>query len=220
MEHPALVTDDLKSGLQNGLVALAVLTGATCFSNFEIRATADVPWQRHLPGMPAGTLTRWMLSPSLDALGRNPERALSKAERDAISWEGVESEAPGFAVINRYRASPHPRVTFANDFSKRLDPQPGARMVYARTSIHADRAQLKKLQIGYSDEVSVFLNGRILFRGRSAQNFRDPALLGIMDAENDAVYLPLIQGDNELLLAVSELGGGRGFICRLLDVDG
>jgi hypothetical protein len=53
------------------------------------------------------------------------------------------------------------------------------KLVYARTSIHAEREQVKKLYIGYSDDVSVFLNGKILFRGRSAQNFRDPAASSI-----------------------------------------
>jgi len=76
---------------------------------------------------------------------------------------------------------------------------------------------VRKLEIGYSDEVSVFLNGRILFRGRSAQNFRDPAFLGIVDPENDALYLPLQKGSNELVLALSELGGGWGFVCKLGD---
>ena len=90
-------------------------------------------------------------------------------------------------------------------------------MVYARTSIESDRDQVRKLELGYSDDVSVFLNGKILYRGRSAQNFRDPAFLGIMNPENDAVYLPLKKGSNELLLAVSELGGGWGFVCRLED---
>jgi hypothetical protein len=65
----------------------------------------------------------------------------------------------------------------------------------------------------------LFSNGTILFRGRSAQNFRDPGFLGIMNAENDAVYLPLKKGANELMLAVSELGGGWGFVCRLEDVE-
>ena len=58
-------------------------------------------------------------------------------------------------------------------------------VVYARARIDSDRAQTKKLAIGYSDDVSVFLNGRILYRGRSAQSFRDPAFLGIVDAENE-----------------------------------
>ena len=132
-----------------------------------------------------------------------------------IELSPAQTEPPGFVVLNRYLEAPHPRVTFANDFSKRLDPQPGAKVVYARTTINSDRDEVRKLAIGYSDEVSVFLNGRILFRGRSPQYFRDPAFLGIMNVEDDAVYLPLKKGSNELVLAVSELGGGWGFICRL-----
>jgi len=219
MEKPALVMDDLKSGVQKGQVALAVLTGATYFSNFEVRTTPEAPWERHFPPMPPGTLTKWGLSPSYDALARKLERPLPPSESAAISWQDVEAEPPGFVVINRYRESPHPRVTFANDFSKRLEPQPGMKVVYARTNIVSERNQVKKLLLGYSDDVSVFLNGKILYRGRSAQNFRDPAFLGIVNPENDAVYLPLKKGRNELMLAVSELGGGWGFISRLEDVD-
>ncbi len=219
MDKPALVMNDLKSGVQKGQVALAVLTGATYFSNFEIRTTPDAAWERRLPPMPPGTLTRWRLSPSYDALGRNTERMLPPSESDVIRWQDVEAEPPGFVVIYRYREAPHPRVTFANDFSKRLEPQPGMKVVYALTSIDSDREQVKKLYLGYSDDVSVFLNGKILFRGRSAQNFRDPGFLGIINPENDAVYLPLKKGRNELMLAVSELGGGWGFICRLADLE-
>ena len=219
MDKPALVMNDLKSGVQKGQVALYALTGATYFSNFEIRSTPDAPWERHLPRMPPGTLTKWSLSPSYDALARNLELPLTSSESNAIHWQDVEAEPPGFVVINRYRESPHPRVSFANDFSKRLEPQPGMKVVYARTSIDSGRDQMKKLYIGYSDDVSVFFNGKILFRGRSAQNFRDPGFLGIVNPENDVVYLPLKKGSNELMLAVSELGGGWGFICRLAELE-
>ena len=215
MEKPALVMDDLKSGVQKGAVALAVLTGATYFSNFEVRTTPDVPWQRHFPPLPPGTLTKWSISPVYDALARNLEHPLTSAESAAIQWKEVEAEPPGFVVLYRYFDAPHPRVTFQSDFSTRLQSQPGTKVVYARAVIDADREQVKKLCLGYSDEVSVFLNGKILFRGRSAQNFRDPGFLGIVDPENDAVYLPLQKGKNELVLALSELGGGWGFICRL-----
>jgi hypothetical protein len=139
--------------------------------------------------------------------------------KDAISWQDVEADPPGFVDLYRYFDSPHLRVSFAIDFSKRLEPQPGMKLVYARTTIESDRDQVKKLYVGYSDDVSVFLNGKILFRGRSAQNFRDPGFLGIMNPENDAVYLPLKKGSNELMLAVSELGGGWGFICRWADPE-
>lgn len=217
MEKPALVMDDLKSGIEKGRIALACLIGATYFSNFEVRETPAAPWKRNLPPMPSGTLTDWKISPAFDAMARDLEKPLSDAENKSIKWQDVVAESPGFVVLYRYLEAPHLRVTFANDFSKRLEPQPGTKIVYARTNIQSEREQVKKLEIGYSDEVSVFLNGKILYRGRSAQNFRDPGFLGIMNAENDAVYIPLKKGSNELTLAVSELGGGWGFICRLTD---
>jgi hypothetical protein len=219
MDKPALVMNDLKSGIQKGQVALAVLTGETYFSNFEVRTTPDAVWERHLPTMPGDTITKWNLSPSYDGLTRNLERPLSAAESAAIKWQEVGAEPPGFVVLYRYREAPHPRVSFQGDFSKRLEPQPGMKVIYARTTIDSDRDQVKKLFIGYSDDVSVFLNGHILYRGRSAQGFRDPGFLGIVNPENDAVYLPLKKGSNELMLAVSELGGGWGFICRLAELE-
>lgn len=218
MDKPALEMRDLKSGIQKGEVALADLIGATYFSNFEVRTTPDVPWERHLPPMPPGTLTKWKISPSYDALQRNLERPLTPSESAAIQWQDVEAEPPGLVVLYRYREAPHPRVTFQSDFSTRLQPQPGMQVLYARTNIDSDHEQVKRLDIGYSDDVSVFLNGKILYRGRCAQSFRDPGFLGIVNPENDAVYLPLKKGSNELLLAVSELGGGWGFICRLVEL--
>ena len=218
MDKPALVMTDLKSGVQKGQVALYDLTGETYFSDFEVRTTADAPWERHLPPMPSGTLIKWSISPSYNALARNLELPLTRSEIDGIQWQDVEAEPPGFVVLYRYREAPHPMVTFQSDFSKRLEPQPGMKGVYARTFIESERDEVKRLEIGYSDDVSVFLNGRILYRGRSAQGFRDPGFLGIINPENDAIYLPLQKGRNELMLAVSELGGGWGFICRLADL--
>ena len=50
------------------------------------------------------------------------------------------------------------------------------------------------------------LNRQPLFTGKSAFRFRDPGFLGIMDVENDAVFLRQFEkGPNELVLAVSVL---------------
>jgi hypothetical protein len=216
MSQPSLVIDDLKSGIRTGGIGF----DGTCVSNVEIRKTPPVAWKRHEPAMPAATLTQWSLSPSLDALSRDLERPLSTSEAAAMTWQDVTAEPPGFVVIDRYRRNPNIFPTFARDFSKRLERQKGMQVVYARTTVVSDRDQLKKLNVGYSDEVSVFLNGTILYRGRSAQRFRDPGFLGIVNPENDAVYLPLKKGPNDLMVAVSELTGGWGFICRFDDMDG
>ena len=139
MDKPALVMDDLKSGVQKGQVALYDLTGETYFSNFEVRTTPDVPWERHLPPMPPNTLTNWSISPSYDGLARNLERPLTRAESEAIKWQDVQAEPPGFVVLYRYREAPHPRVTFQADFSTRLQPQPGIKVLYAKNTVQSDR---------------------------------------------------------------------------------
>ena len=215
MDKPALLMPDLKSGVRQGQVGLAVLTGETCFAGFEVHPAPTAPWERRLPPMPAGTLLKWSISPPLDALSRDLERPLSRDEAAGMTWRDVEAEPPGFVVLYRYVEAPHPRVSFQSDFATRLDPQPGTKVIYARTVIDSDKQQIRKLALGYSDEVVVFVNGTILFRGRSAQSFRDPGFLGIMDAEDDAVYLPLRKGRNDLVLAISEMGGGWGFVGRL-----
>src|SRR5262249_34373249 len=112
MEKPVLVMDDLKSGLQKGQVALAVLIGETYFSNFQVRPTPDVAWERHLPPMPATALTRWSISPAFDALARDLEKPLSASDVASISWQDVEAEPPGLVALYRYRDAPHPHVTF------------------------------------------------------------------------------------------------------------
>ncbi len=219
MDRPALVMTDLKSEIQKGQVALYALTGKTYFGNFEVRPTPDAPWERRLPPMPPGTLTKWSLSPSYDPLARNQERPLTAAESAAIRWQDVEAEPRGFVVLYRYREAPHPRVSFQGDFSKRLEPKPGMQVVYARTRIDSDRDQVKKLSIGYSDDVSVFLNGKILYRGRSAQGFRDPGFLGIVNPENDAVYLPTEERRQRARPGRERARRRLGFVCRLEDLD-
>src|SRR5215831_6806868 len=44
MAQPALVMNDLKSGVQKGKIALFVLTGTAYFSDFEVRPSADASW--------------------------------------------------------------------------------------------------------------------------------------------------------------------------------
>jgi hypothetical protein len=59
-----------------------------------------------------------------------------------------------------------------------------------------------------------------IFTGKSAFRFRDPGFLGIMDVENDAVYLDLKKGRNEIVLGVADFFGGWGFVCRVDDLLG
>ena len=89
MNTPALVMNDLKSGVQRGSVSLAVLTGTTCFANLQVQAMPDSPWKRQLPAMASGALTTWSISPSFDAYERSLEVPLTTQQVAAMKWEPV-----------------------------------------------------------------------------------------------------------------------------------
>jgi hypothetical protein len=219
--EPVLVITDLKRGFSKGSVGLWGSAQGGHFSNFNFTAVKGSSNRRPAahPAPRAGTLAKWELSEAFDTAGSSLERLPDATDLDAMKWEPVSIEPPGMVVIDRYRRSLNRLPPYAADPSRRLDERRGPKAVYARTTIQSDADRVKKLYFGYSDEISIFLNGRLLFTGRSAFRFRDPGFLGIMDVENDAVYLPLRRGNNQLVLAVSEYFGGWGFICRLADLN-
>ena len=112
-----------------------------------------------------------------------------------LTWQKVIAEPSGLVDISRY-------VKFGGRFPE---------FVWARTIISAGQDELRELSFGYSDGVCIFINGELIFSGASGYRQRDPSFAGII-GYNDAVYLPLIKGDNELLLSVFESFGGWGFM--------
>ena len=219
-EKPVLINEDLKRGYSRGSLGLWGIVNGGHFSNFRYQIMK--PAERRAPQQATvapGILTRWELSEVFDVAQRDPETLPDAAQMLAMKWERVGVETPGMVVIDRYRRGPN-KGQFFTDPSERLGARPGRKVVLARTTIYSDRDQIKKMSLGYSDEVTVFLNGQPMFTGRSAYHYRDPGFLGIMDVEDDSVYLNLKKGRNEIVLSVAEYFGGWGFICRIDDPQG
>jgi hypothetical protein len=105
------------------------------------------------------------------------------------------------------------------DLSRANGLRDGRNTVLARTTIRAPSEHAAALEIGFSDRAVVFLNGRALFRGDDSYRSRDYRFLGSIGFW-DTVYLPLREGDNELVVAVSEDLGGWGVQARLTEVGG
>ncbi len=198
-QQPALVITDLGHGVSKGTIGLMGPSDKTAyFSNFRYRT--DNTLQFDPPPeieTPLGMITEWELSQAFDFTTIDLERTPDEQGLTDITWQKVQSGPTGLVDISRFvgRTSP------VGD------------CVFARTVIGSDRDTVLNLKFGYSDAVSVFLNGNLLFFGNSAYRQRDPSFLGIVGL-NDAVYLPLKQGENELLLSVVESFGGWGFICQ------
>jgi sugar lactone lactonase YvrE len=198
-EQPGLVVHELKHGVSTGSIGIFSQKDRNAiFSNFQYRADNSLTFPPPpAPAAPPGILSEWRLSQPFPAGGVDMELSPDAQGLTDIRWQTVRSEPSGLVDIARYH--------------KRTGREPDC--VIAKTTITAEEAGVKKLLFGYSDLVSLFVNGRLLFMGNSAYRQRDPSFLGAVGL-HDAVYLPVKKGENELLLMIMESFGGWGFICQ------
>ncbi len=201
-ERPILVVDDLKGDFSAGSVGVrGPADGSAFFSNFQYSLDPPEdfgvePWR----DSPPGVITDWQVSEPLSSEVADADELPSEEVLEAVTWSPVVVESSG--LVNLSRDVP------------RSGPTPDS--VFVRTTIRTDHAGPRPLDIGYSDHATVYLNGRPVFTGRSAYRERDASFLGIL-GPFDTIYLPLVEGDNELVVKVSEVFGGWGLLARWHD---
>ncbi len=96
---------------------------------------------------------------------------------------------------------------------------PKVNTLFVRKILTADTAQTVRFQYGFSDRVTVFLNGKAIAYGDDTYLTRDYRHLGTIGLY-DSVFLPLKAGRNELIFAVSEGFGGWGIKAAMEPVSG
>jgi len=194
--QPVLDIQHLALGTRSGAIGVhGPANGSAFFSNFRYTKETHnfgTPWR--VETMP-GVIQDWELSRvfPFDAatLDQYPDNG------QEMGWETVTAGPDGLVNVSALRS----RANRAGD------------LVYAKTTITSETNRILKLEIGYSDVVTVFLDGKPLFAGNSAYRSRDASFAGII-GYHDVLYLPLKAGDNELLLAIAESFGGWAFMCR------
>jgi hypothetical protein len=209
---PTLEIHDLALGSHAGTIGFWGRGGGGYISNLRYRPDTASYSRTPEHGFAQGAITEgWSLSDAFPADNTDPDVYPNVR---GLHWQSVQAEREGIVLIGRYRWDPNvePARPLSDGPSK---PSPGTEVVFARTTIASDHDQVRKMWIGYSDDVVVYLNGRPLYAGRNAISYRDPGDLGYVYPYADAVFLPLKKGKNELLLAVSESTAGWGFLCRL-----
>ncbi len=212
MTTPVLVVHHLRRGPGPGRVGLtANFPGAqatdiypTAFANVSVRVDDGlVNWAEDVaPSVSTGIIGAWSLSRAVAATP-GPVEMLDESIMAASGWRVVHTDSTGRLNIAAHTGFPR-------------GAQQGT--VFARVTIRSDRAQVKKLNFGFSDRASVFLNGHLLFTGNNTYRSRSLRYLGAMTLNNDAIYLNLREGENELVFAVSEAFGGWGLVARLGDM--
>jgi len=194
-QEPALLVHELKQGLRKGgLGLMGPMDGSAYFANFSCHSDSALVFAPPPPAYPVpGVIAVWEISQPFNALQLDMEKTAEQQGLNKLEWKAVSAATDGLVDISRF----YPR-----------SGQPDA--VYARTVIQSDEDKIFKLNLGYSDYVSVFLDSRLVFSGASPYGGRDPSFLGIVGFF-DSVFLPLKKGANELLLTVVETSAGWGF---------
>lgn len=202
--RPQLVVTDLKHGISGGGIGLLGPTdGSACFSDFRyrVREPAEPPSPDNAGPRggesPEGTVLDWQISRVLPADRVDRSAYPRFFAIFAAGWQDAPVEPSGLVDISRL----HGRSGAAPD------------LVFARTFVNAEERQDIELQLGYSDEVDVFLNGRKVFSAANGYQYRDPSALGIVGLY-DRLNLTLEKGVNEIFVMVTETFGGWALMAR------
>lgn len=121
-------------------------------------------------------------------------------------WTSITAEDRGIVNLTRLHG--------ATDFKNR-------RLAWLKTTIESDKVQERILNLGFSDEICLFINGQFLYSDKN--HFGTPGQKfprGRCTIENATVKLPLQKGKNEILIGLTNYFYGWGIIARLDDTDG
>lgn len=117
----------------------------------------------------------------------------------------VATESSGLLTISKYV-----KKTASGNFEQNSEDY-----IVARTSIHADRNELKTLSFDYSDKIIVFLNGNRIFEGNNAFRTKGVQYMGHVDISTNKLFLPFKKGENEIHCVVIDKANGWGLIGKL-----
>lgn len=206
MDVPALFISDQKRETKSGKVGVSVGNFAPgYYSNFNYTSLNDPPLKgkaKEPDPTPAGTVTSWMISNPIDKKTLKNKYQLTETDKQNLTWKKLESENNGVTNLARLSGIDEVKNT-----------------VFAKIIIESAQDQTKQMRFGFSDEVKVYLNDRLIYGGNDSYRSRDYRFLGTI-GYFDEVYLPLKKGLNEIWMAVSENFGGWGVKALFEDRNG
>jgi hypothetical protein len=195
--------DALKGGLR--------LQGPGTFANLVITPDGVDGLSPEPAGDPLdgdrGLVRNWRLS-AFSALPNGKDPVYGEMPGASPDWKSINAERNGLVNISREYGLPV--------------QQPNRAVAWLKTTVTSDRKQTKKVEIGWTRELWVFVNGKLiyadknLFESEEARKTPD----GRCSLENGAFALPLDAGDNEVAVAIADNFFGWGIMLRLPDPEG
>jgi hypothetical protein len=154
-----------------------------------------------------GLVRQWHLS-AFSTLPSGKEPMYGEMPAASPEWKAITAERGGLVNLSRVYGLP------VRDSNRAL--------AWLKTTITSDKAQTRKVQIGWTREVWVFVNGKRVFADKN--DFDDSAQRKAPDGrcslENGAFDVPLEAGSNEVAVAVANNFFGWGLMLRVADPQG
>jgi hypothetical protein len=216
MQKPALVIPELEGLRESGNISLS---GNVIYANLIIKpnATEGVDAKAGYAATYSDTryIRNWEVSPPIDfPFGKDLIMPLPSMYGKLSQSELPDSTTQWTAI----KAESRSIVNLSRKFG--LKENDARRIVWLRTTIYADKAQQRMLNLGFSDEVWVFVNGAITYVDKNYFGTPSAKCDGRCTIENTSFELPLKEGKNEILIAVANYFYGWGIIARLDKMDG
>jgi hypothetical protein len=201
---PVLTVPRLRNGTTRGEIGFWARVNdkpaewAAAISNLKITEATAQPLTPPV-NAPVEFVWNWQISNPLPLAGR-----VLSMPASIESWTAVRSEESGLINVNRLFSVQKTRST-----------------VFAKHVFTSDAARRVVAGIGYSDDVTVFVNGEPIYFGINGWESRSPGFASFVDARFESAVLPFRQGQNEVVLAVSDdQRFGWGFAMRIQDATG
>lgn len=205
-EKPALQIRELRRGISGGGVGIKTGVSPFYFANFTVTPMENgdlTPMHPWVSTIDQHRITKWQISSLLEETQLNNAYKIQQSVLDTLTWDTADAENSGVVNISALRALTNRKLN----------------TVLAKITLNSQGDRTKRLDFGYSDRVKVYCNGQLIYSGDNSYLTRDYRYLGTI-GYFDSVYLPLKNGRNEIVLAVSETFGGWGVQGRLENIDG
>ncbi|GAB2578262.1 hypothetical protein GCM10027190_30010 [Spirosoma areae] len=204
MAQPTLDVPQLEGNSTEGGLAF---DGAAIIANLVIKPddvaglspTEGLDPTRHDPRY----LRKWAVSQPMP-LPKGRELTTDDFPKPETAWQPLEAERLGLVNLTRL---------FGKSESRR--------MIWLAMKLRAGAEQKRRVALGFSDEVWVFVNGQLAYTDKNL--YRQPIMKepeGRCSLENSHFILPLKAGENELLIGVANDFFGWGIIARLDTMEG
>jgi len=203
LEVGRLEGDAMKGGLQ--------LQGPGTFANLVITPDRVDGLSPEPVGDPLdgdrGLVRNWRVS-KYSVLPLGEDATYKGMPGGSQEWQMISTERNGLVNISRVYGRPL--------------PEPNRAVAWLKTTITSDRKQTKKADVGWTRELWVFVNGKLvyadknLFEQEGARKFPDARC----SLENGSFALPLEAGDNEVSVAIANNFFGWGMMLRLANPEG